>query len=452
VLLALASLLVGSQVLLSALAPSVEHITLEEGLIQLAPLMAALFVPTMALLALAPWLHRRLDGRVLLWAGVAVAVAMRLVHAGGPATLETDHWRYLWDGAVLAHGFNPWAVSPQDAPGAPWLAGLIADGNLVWRQVWLPQFRSIYPGTAQAAFALAHLIAPWSLDGLRLVMGAAELATLALLAIALRATGRPPAAAALYACQPLVAFVAGNQAHVDALMPPLLLAALLLASGTMTRQRAAGAGLLIGLAAGVKLWPVLLAPLMLRRLWPHRGPSVAFTLAVGAALAAATGPLFLSALQPGSGLTAYAQGWSINNGLYEWTRLVLDTAFPGGVTGDAMWRAAAALVTAGLALAVAVRPPRDLDDLAGRALVLATAVWLVSPAQFPWYMLWFLPLAVLRLEWPLIALPVLAPLYYLFFPMNGPVFMFVLAPLQVVPFLIWLAVRHWPAAPTRATA
>ena len=39
----------------------------------------------------------------------------------------------------------------------------------------------------------------------------------------------------------------------------------------------------------------------------------------------------------------------------------------------------------------------------------------MSPAQFPWYAVWFLPFAAIRPYWSLLAVTVVVPLYYVSF-------------------------------------
>jgi hypothetical protein len=455
----LAGLLIAGQAWIAAVAPGLTNEAVAADPLRVLPLIGSLIVPTIALLWLGPVLARRLDGRAVLAVVVLVGLLMRLAHLGAPPALELDHFRYLWEGALVAHGLDPYAVAPQDAPGDPARAVLALEGHSVWANILLPMFRSIYPGTAQLAFGLAHRLAPWSVEGLRLVMLAGEFITLGFLIVLLRATGRPTTAAAFYWCNPLVVLVLFNQAHVDALIPGCLLAVIwLLRADTRSVRQAGLAGLALAVAVGVKLWPVVLAPLVLRRLLPGRAAIITFAAMFGAASLLLIAPLMLSALSAGSGLTAYAQGWAMNNGLYNWTILALDTVASGGVAGDRVWRFMAAGTVATLALAVAWRPLRDVGDLAGRMLIVAAAIFFLSPAQFPWYAIWFFPLAVLRLNAPLVAFSALLPLYYLAFALSGPtggtLFSLGIALAQTLPVLVWLAASrnprsiHWQTGAT----
>ncbi|MDX2265836.1 MAG: glycosyltransferase 87 family protein [Hyphomicrobiales bacterium] len=448
-LLASACVVAASQIALVSLAPGLTHET-AAAFAAVAPLILLLIVPTALSFWIAAEAARGSPSPPAYAALIALGLLIRVIWFGAPAPIEDDFFRYLWDGAVVAHGFNPYAVSPAEAlggalgvgGGGAHLGGLTLEGVETLARINFPELRSIYPGTAQAAFAGAHVLAPWSLDGLRVLFLTADLSAAALLVALLRERGANPAWAALYWCSPFVAFNTVGLAHVDALLPPLILGALLL----IQRRPLASCGL-IGLAAGVKLWPVLLAPLFLRPLLAVRRRLLPAMLVLCVALAATLGPLFISALDAGSGLTAYAGGWANNNALFAWAldalRVVTtDEAAQAGL------RASLALVGAIAALAVAWRPAANVEDFAARALVVCVAAFFCSPAQFPWYALWFLPLAILTRFWPLIVAAALIPAYYLFFPFwSGPSFSLFshgVALIHAAPIILWAAWRLTP--------
>jgi hypothetical protein len=380
-----------------------------------ASLLAVLLALPTAAIAGAVWTVRNhaVDWRM----GAAVILAgmlMRLTYFGAGPLLEDDHFRYLLDGAMVAHGTSPYAVAPEQV-----LQGLsalppdvVAAGHQAIAAISFPTLRSIYPGGAQALFALAHLIAPWSLDGLRAVIFVAEALTAVLIWRLLASSGQSPLATALYWCNPLLAFCLTGQAHIDAaLAAPILLA-------LVAARRRAGlvAGLAIGFAAGVKLWPVLLAPLIARALWPDRRALALFALALGATTLLLCGPLVWSSLTPHAGLTAYAGGWSINNTPFAWASYLFLQIFGSG-TGEIILRALVVGAAVVASLAVASRGADGLHGLIGRAALLAAILFYLSPAQFPWYAVWFLPLAATSGAWPLSVAAVGLPIYYLFFPL-----------------------------------
>jgi hypothetical protein len=136
---------------------------------------------------------RRWDGsfssfQLLVWILVVGALIRALMLFSTPI-LEDDFYRYLWDGAVVARGFNPYKYAPQSilngfdssGPVPEVLRQLARDSGEIIRRINHPYLSTIYPPVAQAAFTLAHWLSPWSLTVWRLVLLGFDLATLGLL-------------------------------------------------------------------------------------------------------------------------------------------------------------------------------------------------------------------------------------------------------------------------------
>ena len=367
----------------------------------------------------------------------AAGILMRAPFFGAGPMLEDDHFRYLLDGAMVAQGLSPYALAPHallsGADGAP--PQLVEAGRTVIAAINFPELRTIYPGAAQLLFALAHLIAPWSVDGLRLVIFVAEALTALLIWRLLTMSGRSPLLVALYWCNPLMAFCLTGQAHIDGVLALPILAALLAAH----RRIGSLAGLGLGLAVGVKLWPILLAPLIARKLWPDRQALAAFALVLGLATLALCGPLLWASLSANAGLTAYAGGWSVNNAPYAWLSYAF-VLLAGSGTGELLLRSLILLTAAIASLAIAFRKVDGVEMMVGSAAVLGAILFYLSPAQFPWYAAWFIPLAAASGNWILMAPTIGLPIYYLFFPLAEvgllEVHGYSLAALHLAPVLV----------------
>jgi hypothetical protein len=65
-----------------------------------------------------------------------------------------------------------------------------------------------------------------------------------------------------------------------------------------------------------------------------------------------------------------------------------------------------------LAVLVSLKPIETPDDLIGRASLMVGALVLLSPAQFPWYAIWFAPFLAFRPWSGFLLLTVTIPLYY----------------------------------------
>jgi alpha-1,6-mannosyltransferase len=410
-------------------------------------LVVGLSAPT-ALLLYAGWATRSREfGPRAIVIIVLVGLLMRIPYLGVGPMLEDDHFRYMLDGAMTARGMNPYTHAPVSllqgtAPAAN--LNVAAAGQGAIAQINFPELRTIYPGTAQILFALAHVIKPWSIDGLRVVIAFCEMGTAFLCWHLLGVLRVPRHLVALVWCNPLLAFSLTGQAHIDAAIGPFLLTAII----AVLRSSGVSAGVMLGAAIGVKLWPVMLAPVIVRSLADQQRAPIGFLLAMSLVALLACLPLAIASLAPQSGLVAYARGWSINNLPYEWL------SYAGYlVIGDARLerylRGIIALSCLTTGVMLAFRPIADARDLVLRMAILSACVFYLSPAQFPWYSAWFMALAVLLPHWPLLAASAALPSYFLFFPLAerglGDLFRFGLSGLHLVPVLlisacIWM--RH----------
>lgn len=449
------------------------------------PVTAALVVAGLAYAVGLPWLiTRSAEGAGpsrtsgLVWLILATGLLARLVVSASAPILEDDFYRYLWDGAVTAHGHNPYQLSPdailaQGTTGP--LGALAARSGDILRRVGHGDVSTIYPPLCQLAFALSHLIAPWSLAGWKAILFVFDLATLALVLALLRALGRSELWVALYWWNPILIKETFNSAHMDVLVSPFVVGALLVAA-----RRPLAATALIGCAIGLKFWPALLLPLIWRPLlanraegvnghtrwpaWPARlAPAIAVLLpfAVAAVL-----PQILTRLDEDAGVVAYAQTWTRNSALYPALETGLGRLLAavnlGNVDEALVLRAGLAAVVAAVAVWLAMRPiagrtspleqesrAAGLQDLTERAIIAIATLFLLSPAQYPWYSLWFAPLLVARPHFGLLLLAATLPLYELSFHYaaikRDDIFTGIVVWIVWVP--VWAALaadRTWP--------
>lgn len=396
------------------------------------------------------------NNRALLALMIVAGLVFRLVMFFSEPILEDDYQRYLWDGALTASGINPFAHSPQgvqDNPASPALAVLKKTAGPVLERVNHPELRTIYPPVAQASFALAHVVAPFKLVGWRIVCLAGDLFTLALILALLVTLSRSMLWAALYWWNPVVVRELFNSAHMEAVLMPLVLGTIFLS----IRRLHLAAATSLGMAVGVKVWPILLLPLILRPLTdrPWR-LLVALVLAAGL-IALWTLPILNAGLDQTSGFVAYADKWETNSALFPAleqiaTQILWFTGInrfePGYIV-----RGFAAVMLATISLAVATHPPVDARDVLRSAGLVAGAMVLLSPAQFPWYSVWFLvflPFFPLR---GFIVLSALLPLYYsaFYFIPRDELHIFE----DLVVWVIWLptwALLFWQLSRSALTA
>jgi hypothetical protein len=378
--------------------------------------VACLGAAGLLFVALCPLLARR--GTTGLVVTILVAgLAMRAGAFTHAPVMEDDFHRYLLDGATTANGLDPFAVAPNDL-----LAGAAPDRHLEridspaarWHteRVNHPHLRTIYPTTAQAAFAAAHAIEPWSVNALRLVFLAAELAALAAILFALRRLALPLTLAGIYWLNPIVINQIIAQAHMDALAyAPIALA---IAARLVNRHLVAAA--LLAVAVGAKLWPIALVPLLFSPLIPGitRPKALASTAAALGLSALVLAPA-ASAVGNASGLESYTAHWQNNAFLFPLIESVcaatLDTLGLHALSPGTAARAAAAAAVAAAALTAArAGTPRDIP---ARAATVLAVLFFVSPTQFPWYFTWIAPFLVFVPRSALRVSAALLPLYHL---------------------------------------
>jgi hypothetical protein len=363
--------------------------------------------------------------RAVLIAGLLAAAALTVVPPFG----SSDHLSYAAYGRMLVTGHNPYTTTP---------AQLAALGDPVARAVqdWRGA-PSVYGPLATAIQALASLAGGTSVRLTVFVLGLANLAAFAGVALLLHRMTRPdPArqlrAALLWAANPLLLQVLVAGAHVDGqavafgvaavvVMSPVALPATGPATGPATRPlahplaRAAMAGVLVGLGFAVKVTIALtglgLALALGYGWWRRRGPwrefwpplaalGAGFAVTAGAALAIG-GSAMLRQTSQASDMVSIGSPWRV-------IRSAIHLVVTGSAATDIVKAGAVALAVLLAVLLIrglAGPGPREagLDPGAdpGRYAIIAFALalaWLFAwPYVLPWYdaLGWaLLPLAV----------------------------------------------------------
>lgn len=381
-----------------------------------------LFGGAWVVFAVAVWLLRKVPTRaavvLILLGGLAAGFAC----ATAPERTSDDLYRYVWDGRVQAAGIDPYDY----VPAAPQLAGLRDPalwpdyktrwcirvdqpdpdgGTLVGGCALInrPAVHTIYPPVSEAYFLGVHAISPPGSRYKPIQFAAVLLAlatTIALL-LALRALGRDPRLAALWAWCPMIAYETGNGAHVDVLAALLTVSALgclALAArtepgSTAARRRYLIGSLILGLGVGAKLTPAIAMPAVLRR----RPILIATTVA--GTFAAVYLPHVIAV---GTKVIGYIPGYMREQGYAGGGGfMLLDAVLPNALAG-----AAAVLIIGATALAVLLRgdPHRPWRG----TLVIAGVTMFATTPVFQWYAILLVALVALdgRWEWLALAVPV----------------------------------------------
>lgn len=228
---------------------------------------------------------------------------------------EIDIYRYLWDGAVANAGVSPFRFAPgqvRNASGGqvtdPQLARLVRlrDSNsslaTILSRIHYGDLPTIYPPVSQVVFAAVTLVTPPDASvAVRVMTMKAgllgfDMATLVVLVRLLRRTQRPIGESVIYAWCPLVIKEFANSGHLDSVAVFLTMLAVYLAvqwNGArgghirpagfvrriITYLPATAVGLVLALAVGAKLYPIVVVPVLLiplARQWGAARVAVAF--------------------------------------------------------------------------------------------------------------------------------------------------------------------------------
>ncbi|MCU1453918.1 MAG: putative integral rane protein [Acidimicrobiales bacterium] len=313
---------------------------------------------------------------VLVASGVLLVAAMIQ-----PPFESADAYSYASYGRMVVHYHeNPWTHSPSDHPRD----NVTQPVPRIWRttpSVYGPAF--IPPAVVVMAVAGDSLLL--SRLGFQLLAALAVAAAMWLIG---RETNWSPGALAVIGLNPLIAISVVNGAHNDAWCGALLLVAVVLAN----RRRWALAGVVVGVAAAVKITAILAVLGLGVWAWRQAGRSAAAKVAVAAG--AVTGGVVLLA---GGETVVRAMTWN------SW-RMTDSTAWgrarpwllPDHFTQTAQGRLAtyAMLTVVALAALLVLRHRRASSSAVLVGLVF-TAYLLVSAYVWPWYAVWgLIPLAL----------------------------------------------------------
>lgn len=290
---------------------------------------------------------------------------------------SNDSQRYLWDGAVLLSGFDPYITAPN--------ALEVQDLRSVWPT---PEehanYPTLYPPGALLLFGLSAKAGPTF--GLWLWKVLASLALVGSYLIGYKLLKRRGVLKhlPLLVLNPLLYLETAIGLHIDVFSVLGILAALYM----LERKFFARAGMIIGLAASIKFLPALIAgPLLF-----YLRPKAALKIFIGSALTWYL--IYLGAFhlgfQPLGLLPEFFDKWSGGAPFYP----AIDTiekALGLDANGQFIFKALLAVIGFGLSAWLAYR----CFIIAAMALSLSVPL-VLTPVLFPWYVTVLIPLLAIR--------------------------------------------------------
>jgi hypothetical protein len=319
------------------------------------------------------------SSRYLLSLLIVFGLGFRISLIAVSPTASDDIYRYVWDGKVQAHGYNPYRY-PPDSPALEALhsPSLPAEVNF-------PYLRTIYPPLAEWSFWLTYSLVGESISGFKAVALVAECVTIALLLSLLRVLSLPVKFIALYLLCPLPIMQFMVDGHVDAIGLPLLLSFVLL----WTKGKKLPSYLALGMSIISKLFPLVLLPAVMSAEKGKNRILAAFIpigLLVGTYL-----PYFLLNGAPLESFTLFSMNWASNASFFELAYMLLSNNHSARLVVMALL---------GLFLAYIYLSNRPMVQ---KLYLSVLGFFLLSPTVHPWYVTWLALLLPLTARWSGIA-------------------------------------------------
>jgi len=261
------------------------------------------------------WKLYQMAGSAVSWKWlVGLAVVLRLILVFSMPQWSDDYARFLWDGQLVAEGYNPYTLTPSEAKEQLDFRSEEFMGQL-FPVLNSPDYHSVYPPTNQVVFFLASFLSGGDiLKGvviIRLILLVFELLVFYLIFLLLRLFDQPEKKLLLYALNPMVIMEVAGNLHFEGMMLLMILVSIYF----LYRGRFGISGGSLAAAVAVKLSPLILFPAFLNRL--PRKRRLRYLFAAAFILLITLGPLVGSAF-PGFGksLSLYSDTFEFNASLY----------------------------------------------------------------------------------------------------------------------------------------
>ena len=309
------------------------------------------------------------NNRKILFLIVAFGIIFRLTLIPTSYTTSDDVHRYLWEGKVIANGFNPYTTPPNDSSLAH-----LRDEN--YEKVTFKHIPAIYPPLSQVVFTINYLVAGNETIFLKIIYLIFELITLIFLIKLLELKGKEPKLVLLYAWLPLPILEYFNNAHLDVIGITFLIMFIYY----FEKQKFSLASILLALAFLSKLLALLLLPLVIKKLGIKKSllfygiflfTSVIFYL-----------PFISGDIEVLTGLLKYLSRWEFNGSVYNLIKIIFSSGQIARLVCAVM-----------LSLSVLIIAIRYKDFMNGVFAVFLCIV-IFSTTLYPWYLGWIAALNI----------------------------------------------------------
>lgn len=201
--------------------------------------------------------------RIRLKSLLLVAVVTRLLLIPATPKLSDDVYRYIWDGQLVVSMENPYGNTPSEwmKEGDKKLPHFLDEE--LYPHLNSVYYHSVYPPLTQIVFTTGTAIARGHSGGAafwtKALVVMAEITLLFIIVPLLRRLGKDPGMVAIYAFNPLVLIEISGNLHLEGMSIIFIALALMYYRG----KKGIRSGVMMGLAAGIKIIPIILLPVMI---------------------------------------------------------------------------------------------------------------------------------------------------------------------------------------------
>ena len=349
---------------------------------KLIALYALLFLLCFKIIQFEKWNTRLLFG---------MGMVFRLLFWTTAPSLSQDFYRFIWDGQLIAHGYNPYLYLPNQAsiellqliPNAQELiAGM---GDLSARNY------SNYPPVNQFAFSLAAHFGGSSIVGqiivLRALLISADIGVFYFGRKLLTLINVSPHLIFWYFLNPLVIIELTGNLHFEGFM----LLFFVMGMYFIFSEKVVPGAIFYGLSIGVKLIPLMFLPLFLRHFKLKR--SLIFYGVVGVVLLLSILPFYSLEMAQNFGDTVslWFSNFEFNAGVYNAIKYL------GLQMGEKPWemvknygKLVPIIVLVVVFFTTLLRNNKDHRTLIASMLLVLTAYYLLSATVHPWYIVFLI--------------------------------------------------------------
>ncbi len=200
------------------------------------------------------------------WGLILLALFARILLLFSVPSLSDDFYRFHWDGLMIVNGIHPFAYTPAMVIEQLPVQDLTGISRALFNQLNSPDYFTIYPPVNQAVFWLGAYLFPEQPENSAIVMRGiillAEAGTVLLLPLVLKQYQLNITGSLWYSLNPLIIIELTGNLHFEALMLFFLLASVYLLNRNLWGYSAA----CFALAVCAKLVPLILLPLLMKRL------------------------------------------------------------------------------------------------------------------------------------------------------------------------------------------